>query len=300
MVAVKKVYWTEAEDELLRSLCAMGLDAPALVRALAERGVARSQSSVEHRRDRLKLFAQVQPSAVVVGQPLTMTGDALLLFDVHAPFHDADWLNRCIELALRWKVNQVGIGGDLIDLAAFSPYGRDAEVEAEDEIRATEQILSALTASFATVYYVGGNHEVRLARQLGCALDLERIMTLWVHGERVTVSDYHWFRLVSGDETYLIEHPRNASMHATIVPKALCAKFGCNVVAGHGHQWGITRDVSGRYWAVDAGICADPRRLRYAEMEHSTRPVMLQGAVIVKEGLPVLLCPQNIGFYLGR
>ena len=300
MVAVKKVYWTPAEDALLRSLCALGLEAPALVNALAERGVVRSQGSIEHRRKRIKLFPQVQPSVFVAPAPLQMTGDALLLFDVHAPYHDATWINRCIELALRWKISQVGIGGDLIDLSAFSPYGRDAEVEAEDEIRATEQILSALAASFPTIYYVGGNHEERLSRQLGSALSLERVMSLWVHSERVTVSDYHWFRLVSGDETYSVEHPRNASIHATLVPKALCAKLGTHVIAGHGHQWGIARDVSGRYWAIDAGICADPRRLRYAEMEHSTRPMMLQGAVIVREGLPILLCPENVGFYLGR
>jgi len=47
---------------------------------------------------------------------------------------------------------------------------------------------------------------------------------------------------------------------------------------------------------MESGICADVRRLDYCEKEHNTRPVMTQGAVILRDGQRILLCPENLGF----
>ena len=82
-----------------------------------------------------------------------------------------------------------------------------------------------------------------------------------------------------------------------MIPAKLCAKFGCHVIAGHGHTWGMTRSDCGRYWAIDSGICADPKRMEFGSIEHNTRPVQMRGAVIVRGGIPILLCPENITVY---
>jgi hypothetical protein len=290
--------WSDRELAIIKEGAEAG-ESPRKIRdRLSAEGFARTVPAVEHQREREAWRPMVRPSPYPrFDQPLEIEGDALLLFDIHAPFHDAAWLNRVIALALKWGIRQVGIGGDLIDLAAWSCWGHDAEVLAEEEIRATEQIINTLAANFDSIAYVGGNHEERLSRQLGCLMGLARIMAIWVAAEKVRVSDYHWFRVVSGGETFYCEHPKNASINATIVPKQLAAKLQCHVVAGHGHLFGMARDVSGRYWAIDSGICADPLRLDYTTKIHNTRPTMQQGAVIIRQGVPVLLSPGNIAFY---
>ena len=206
-------------------------------------------------------------------------------------------MNAVVDLAMKWKIKQAGGGGDLIDLNAFSKWGRQHKLEGEMEIGAARQITTVLGENFEEVAYIGGNHEVRFARATGFILDLMSVMRFWTSRENVVVSDYHWFQVDSGGGTWYVEHPRNTSIHATLVPKKLCLKYHCHVIAGHGHVWGITRSDCGQYWAIDSGICADVRRLDYCEKEHNTRPVMMQGAGILRDGQPILLCPENLGFW---
>jgi hypothetical protein len=47
--------------------------------------------------------------------------------DLHMDFHDEAFISRCIELALDWGVRHVAIGGDILDVEAFSKFGPDPE-----------------------------------------------------------------------------------------------------------------------------------------------------------------------------
>lgn len=297
--------WPAGEVALLRRWVQDGKGDDEIVELFRREGIAHTYKSVQRKRQRMRAadpaswMAQVRAANVPrYDQPVSVDADrALLLFDVHAPFHDSAWINRVMALADRWQVDTVGIGGDLVDFSAFSKYGRELGIEASDEMDAAAHILTVLTRNFDRVVYSGGNHEMRLVRQVDHLLSLQRVMELFVTSPRVTITDYHWFELISAGQKFYIEHPKNASIHATIVPKKLCAKFHCHCIAGHGHGWGQTRDDSGRYFAIDSGICADERKLAYAQKQHNTRPVMQRGAVIVVDGTPVALSPHNIALY---
>jgi hypothetical protein len=67
-----------------------------------------------------------------------------------------------------------------------------------------------------------------------------------------------------------------------------------HVIMGHNHLWGMTRDESGTFWAIESGVCADPERIPYYNEVHNTRPAMCTGAVIVRDGVPWLLSPENV------
>ncbi len=303
----RSLEWSAAEVALLRRHVQDGKRVDEIVELFARDGISRTYKAIERKLQKLRAVEpgtwreQVKPNppgARRWNKPVRAEADRwLLLFDLHCPFHDAHWLNRLIDLALRERVTAVGIGGDLVDWTAFGKYGRQLEVEAEDEIRSTEQVLSALAGSFPTVVYAAGNHEMRICRSLGQAVGVERAAHLFVTRENVQITEYHWFEAVSAGVTYQCEHPRNASVMPCSVPRALAAKFGRHIVAGHGHAWGQAHDVSGRYWAIDAGVCADPERLSYVQLEHNTRPVVNQGACLLLDGTPVLLSPANIAAY---
>ncbi len=281
-------------------VCA-GLDSAEIAERFAERGIKRTQKAVQRKRERetrkdpMGWHAMVAPApkcAPRFDQPARVEATrALTIFDVHAPFHDADWVNWCVGTALRFGCDTCIIGGDLVDFAAFSKWGRQERVEAEDEIRTARQIVRALAQSFATVVYGAGNHEMRLPRITGNLLELRDAMEMFVNDRNVIVSDYHFSILVSAGVEFQIEHPKNSSSIPARVPTKLAEKYHRHILAGHGHLWGKARDISATYWGVDVGVCADPERLAYNTKSHSTRPMMNQGAAMVLDGVPFLLEP---------
>lgn len=301
--------WPIAETALLRHLVQQGLGPEDIRQALEKDGIGKTFQSIrgkirrEQRRDPAGWHVNIAfppECARRFDQQVKVEADsALLTFDWHAPFHDARWGNQLVELGIRRKVELVGIGGDLVDFSAFSKFGRQERVEAEDEIQAASQIVSVLATEFKQVIYAGGNHEMRLPKRTDNNLALLDAMGMFVRAKNVTITDYHWFELLSAGEKFRIEHPKNASVNAGTVPAKLCAKYHCHVVAGHGHIWGMTMDVSGDYYGIDAGVCCDPARLAYTAKINSTRPEVCRGAVLILGGEPILLNPRNIKLYLG-
>lgn len=268
-----------------------------IAQEFATRDILRTQKAIQRIQARKGWRYKVPVSPVKLEQPPTLQGDALLLFDIHSPCHDARWINRCIDLALRWGVHKCGLGGDLVDFTAFSIFQKSDAYDVQEEIIVTENILKGLEAAFDEVLYSAGNHEARLSRRTDWLLPVETAVRLFLRDGKTTFTRSYWFSLESGGQSFYVEHPRNASVSQTMVPAKLAAKYHKHVIAGHGHLWGQGRDVSGQFWAIDAGICADPARLEYYQMQHTVRPAMQQGAVIVRDGIPVLLSPHNIAAY---
>lgn len=296
--------WSPSELLLLRTLVQQCKNDAEIATVFREERIRRTYKAIQRMRQRQGWHAMIaaNPScAPRFDKPLHIEADrALLMFDPHAPFHDADWCNRVIGLALSYDVDTAAVAGDLVDFTAFSKWGRQERVEAEDEIASAIQFIKALCASFKRLIYSAGNHENRLPRITGNLLALRNTMEMFINGTHTEVTDYHWFELISGGEKYYIEHPKNASINATVVPKKLASKYLCHVVAGHGHLWGITRDPSNSFWCIDSGVCADPERLAYTRKVHSTRPKEVQDAVLILDGIPILLSPDNIQWYERR
>lgn len=289
--------WQPAEEALLKALVEQGLNDTEVIAKFREAGIERSAKAIERKRERLNLHAQVAVSIFTIADPLTIEGDALILADIHAPFHCAEWLNRVVNLAAKWGITNCGIAGDLFDAATFCKWGHRADLTFKAEVEATQQIMASLAGVFELIVFSLGNHEMRLERAVNYLAEFSAFAEGWIASEKVKLTKHHYFFVASAGQRYRVTHPRNTSVHATIVPKRLCSKFHCHVIAGHGHTVGMTRDDSGNYWAIDSGIMADPDRLDYAVLEDNTRPRMQQGCVIIRGGIPVLLTPQNIELY---
>lgn len=54
--------------------------------------------------------------------PLCMEGDALILPDIEFPFHDAEFLNKCLALAEKWKIKQAILAGDVLHFDSLSGW----------------------------------------------------------------------------------------------------------------------------------------------------------------------------------
>jgi hypothetical protein len=296
--------WTPAEETLLLTLVQQGKTAFEIWQLFQAQGIGRTQKAVTRKIQDSKLADPqrwrpqlVRSEMPRFNEPLQVVGDVLNLNDIHCPFQDTPWIDRVVNLAIRWGITQAVIGGDLADMNAFSSYGRDTGIDADMELDTLSRFMDALCQTFE-VYYFAGNHDTRPLRALKDAgLSIKWLMQMFTPSEHCHISDYYWCRLTSGNSEFQIEHPKNVSVNATIVARKLAEKHHVNVIAGHGHLWGMSYDASGRYTCIDSGICADTERMAYVTLRHSTRPTMISGAVIVVDGMPILLGKDNISFY---
>lgn len=221
--------------------------------------------------------------------PPRIAGDVVILADLQIPYHDSDFINRILGLAEAWKVRQCILAGDAVDLASFSPYGKDAEIFAEKEFAESEAVIDAIAEHFDKCLWLFGNHEDRLKRMLNKELAASRFLRLFTKRANVEITEYYYCFV---EPDWIVAHPKNASVISSRVPQWLTEKYCANVAAGHGHLWGMATDRSGRRLAVDTGICADPERLAYTTVRLNTRPAMVQGAMILRGGFPWLLSPK--------
>jgi hypothetical protein len=112
---------------------------------------------------RYKLSALRDPNEIhespypVYDEPLETVGDALILTDVEFPFHNADFLNRCLRLAKAWKVRNLIAGGDLVHFDSLSGW----------EPSWTEVKLGGLSDSQADMLFEFVNHLNRRDRKQG-------------------------------------------------------------------------------------------------------------------------------------
>ena len=293
--------WEAAEAELVRVLVEQGQNDAEIVAKLQSVNINRTYKAVQRLRQRRGWHAQVQPSGFELHKPLTFQSNRILLWaDSHAPFHDAPWMNRVIDLALRWDVEDCAIVGDLIDFSAISSYGREIGVEMGAEMRSAKQIVRTIARAFRRKLLIGGNHEKRLVRKLTDAVSLqEAVEMLADEADGAITTNLKWFWLDSGGQAFRVVHPKNYSRVRTRVATQLAARYQSHIIAGHSHHWGQTRDDSGQFWAIDMGCCVDPERVLWLQQDMSTTPKSLLGAVIVIDGTPILLGPKNIAFYEG-
>ena len=54
--------------------------------------------------------------------PIIIEGDALVLPDCEIPFHNAEFINRVLDLAIAWKLKQVIFAGDLVHFDSLSGW----------------------------------------------------------------------------------------------------------------------------------------------------------------------------------
>lgn len=104
-------------------------------------------------------------------QPLDIPGPhrALILSDIHIPYHDADALEVALEWGIARKPTLILLNGDLVDHYALSRWETDPKQrDFPGEVAATKQFLAGLRRVFpkARIIIKHGNHEERFERYM--------------------------------------------------------------------------------------------------------------------------------------
>ena len=279
-----------------------------------------------------RLGAVAQSPYPVYDAPLEMEGDALILPDVEAPFHHADFVNRCLDLASAWGIPGVILAGDALhfdNLSGWEPNwtppqtgGLTADAEAQllalaDNMPAAHaaKLRERVAAIGQRQAADGLGTELAIARQL-----LHRLADQFERADFVMGN--HEGRLLRALQTTLApadlaallqlgDKWRVAPYYYSVLTSAgerfqiehpknsakysaakLAGKYACHVIMAHNHHLVYQFDPSNRYYAIEAGHCVDESRLPYTAQRHNTGPSHSLGAVIVRAGIPWLLHPR--------
>jgi len=260
--------------------------------------------------------------------PPSVEGDVLILGDCHIPYHDAEFLDRCLSVAAKMGITQLILAGDALDARAFSRWPEDfgqengrvisSELEKDlldaaqgwpkkqreqlieklaeahrdagdvrEEIVTSREVLKAIAAQFESVLWIMGNHEAWVIKTLQKALPADEFASLFhAGGSKWRISPYYYANVMSNGEPYQVEHPKNSGKGSS---KRLVPKFGVNIVMLHNHHLSLQSDPSGRWLAIEPGMCADEKRAQYVQQRHNTADEHVTGALIIRNGKAILL-----------
>jgi len=270
-----------------------------------------------------------QSTMPVYNKPLQVEGNALVLNDLEVPFHHADFVNRCIELAVHLGINQLILGGDVCHLDALSAWGAawqeqrkpdTISEQAEKDLRAEIQklppenqgaLLDALTRLAEN--RASEDDEIKAGARVLKMLAQTFTGIYYVLGNH----DDRFLRKLQApltpdsllnflgltDPTWHIKPYFFACLTSagerwriehqrSAAPNCavrLADKYECHVIVAHNHSQSEQWSTSGRYYAISSGCCVDEERLPYASQRSTNRPAHHLGAVIVLDGCPIIL-----------
>jgi len=120
-----------------------------------------------------ELYAERSTRTVARRRVVRVSGDAMLCSDLHVPFHDPKMIGWLCETARSLGIDQLVIGGDLIDFFQVSKFRRlhGGGAGVLESLVLTFDLLGVLAGTFRRIYVIRGNHDDRLQRLIESAIE---------------------------------------------------------------------------------------------------------------------------------
>jgi len=235
-----------------------------------------------------------QPVAWFTGQ-LRLTGDFIVVGDIHAPTTDWALAERMLAVAEHHlpAPRQLLIAGDLLNMDAISRFpDRTPPVPLRQELRAANKFILRMLTVFDNVYAFLGNHDVRLQYSLQGDITIRQFARLVTDAyESIVFSPYSDVYITSGGEQWYVPHQTSYRQNKLSVGDDLAARKWMNIITTHQHHSAVGRDKGNNATIVDCGGLHEPLQMGYAQLNPSTRPSMTKGFVLLKNGCASLLTP---------
>ena len=255
---------------------------------------------------------------------IKLTGDFLILGDMHIPYHDGPFIEGAIKTAMELGITRCIIGGDALEFDAVSHWPGDFSAETETisdeledklllaagdnpqvraaiadilssasrpenmgaELKESRRVLKAIDAAFDEIIYIMGNHEQRIIKALEKVIGTSDLAAMLEINWKI--SPYYFCEFTSGGLPWRVTHPKNSGKGSS---KKLSPKYDANIIMLHGHNFSVQSSPNGRYIAIEPGACVSLARLDYEMQRDTSGDMHTAGAVIVKDGKARLINP---------
>lgn len=223
-------------------------------------------------------------------KPFELTGDFMIVGDVHVPSTDYR-LAQMVSAIGKKHLNhpRLIIGGDFFNMEAFSSYpALVASYSWREERKAGEVLMHEWLETFEEIYIIMGNHDRRIQKWSQGALEETDIFGMVVQNPKVNVSNLGYLTVNTPGTPWRVTHAKNYSVNQLTVADQLAQKYQMNIIQFHEHHLGIGYDRFGRYIVINGGGLFDAAQLVYATIDDSKSPGMKPGFVMLREGCPYL------------
>ena len=220
-----------------------------------------------------------------LSQPLTLTGDQIVVGDVHVPCTDYGFASLVKTVATKLQIKSLVIAGDFFNMDVFSEHpALEEKVPWAKERDAGRVLLREWVETFDTITILMGNHDRRLQKFTEGAVGPGDIFGMLIANPKITVSNYSWCVVRSGGQEWRITHPKNYASSQLIVAADLALKYQQNIISFHEHHIGKGWDKFGRYVICNGGTLVDPESLAYVQLEDNRMAGMMRGFVALRNG----------------
>lgn len=235
---------------------------------------------------------------ITLDKPLEHTGDIMLTADWHIPLYDPAYVNQMLATARRESLGTLCIAGDFFNFDALSQYDpKQSEAGLERELNEGVAVMRVLLETFDTIYFLWGNHDARMHRALGFAIQFREAMRVMFGslGEEAvdrivfTNLDHMWIE-GHGAYPWYVCHPKSYSRVPLAGSRALSAKVDANVACAHSHHCAVGYGVDGKRLAVELGGLFNKDKTAYLQRSTSF-PNWQQGYGWLKDGTFNLTSP---------
>lgn len=218
-----------------------------------------------------------------------LSGDYLVISDLHTPYHDADLLAQAVEDAQRIGIDRFLVVGDFLDIHQFSKFaerlGHQPRLQDDLEIagRVLAWLLDCLPGGGCLLM---GNHDARIERMVRGHMEPGwTYRRLYQADERIEIARHEQAEVTSGGRVIRCLHGANySSANPLGTAQRLAAKFESGVIMGHQHHACEGFSLSGRHQCVCMGGMHDPSRLAYLHVSPRTNPAQTRSYVLLKDG----------------
>lgn len=201
--------------------------------------------------------------------------DTLILPDVHAPYYNADWIERCVRVAVKKGVNRVFLPGDWVDSNHASKYGNNAPETLKDEQAALNQLLDYLLEYFDYVDACTGNHEDRMTRVTDNKISTQQMLEAFFGREEGFVI---WPQHYGYIYDVWVGHPRGASKYEHV---KVGLEQNRSALLAHTHHFEMCQSADGNQFYAQIGWCGDADRTKYYKYAAPGPRAYVNGAAIL-------------------
>ena len=234
-------------------------------------------------------FHQKHPEVVHWDEadPWTLTGDWMVVGDVHVPYTLWGFASLVAQVALKHMKppRRLLIAGDLFSMDVFSSYPHETLPPTWAQERdAARALITEWLTTFDEIRVLPGNHDVRLFKQLAGAMDTDDLLALiYTNVLKVKISPYGFCYI---NDDWIVTHQRDYSKNQLWVANALAHAEERNVMSFHEHHLSKGWDEYKNHVVVNGGCLVDERRVPYTKYTISKRPRWARGFVMLRESAP--------------
>lgn len=231
----------------------------------------------------------------------SLTGDFILISDVHCPFIDWDFFyNGVLAIRDRWKIDRLLVAGDTLNCDAFSKFYSIVETSWQQEKVSARKFLTVCSQEFDEVYILTANHELRLLKKLWLSQTPDVLvagdrMELWelLMGKmedatkgRLRFSIYPYC-VINDSATYgwRIVHPNQYRKQPLSFGREQAAKYFQNIVVTHAHMSAWSYAPNSDVQLFDMGVFANPLCFPYKQMQVTAHYDWSESFMVIKDNV---------------